>query len=76
MAPSGNSNITNGNVARLMPDFGFLRDANGTQYFFHRSSCRTYDDLTVGTPVSFRPKHGPKGWRAIDVRQPRAEPSR
>jgi cold shock CspA family protein len=45
-----------GTVKRLLLDrgFGFIRTVEGTEYFFHRSSCGDYDGLHEGALVSFR----------------------
>ena len=47
--------------------FGFLADANGTEYFFHRSEAPDFDALDRGVAVRFIPGSGPKGPRAESV---------
>lgn len=58
-------------VVRHLPDKGFcfLRDKDGREYFAHRSVMGqlAFDALKVGSTVTFVPKLGDKGWRAIDV---------
>jgi cold shock CspA family protein len=56
-----------GIVKRLVADrgFGFIRDDEGTEYFFHRSEClQVFAELTTGTAVTFLIARGPKGLRA------------
>jgi cold shock CspA family protein len=49
--------------------FGFIVADDGTEYFFHRSSCDAFDLLARGTAVRFTPTDGPKGPRAEGVRR-------
>lgn len=58
-----------GTIVRLVNDrgFGFVRDNTGHEYFFHRSACPDFDDLTNGRTVTFLPGQGPKGLRAEAV---------
>jgi cold shock protein len=60
---------TTGVVTRLVSDkgFGFIRDGRGLEYFFHRSSCEDWADLTQGTAVSFVRAESQKGPRAEQV---------
>jgi cold shock protein len=50
--------------------FGFIAAADGTEYFFHQSSCvgTRFDDLREGQRVSFTVGQGPKGPRAENVK--------
>ena len=61
----------NGKVKRIISDkgFGFLAAADGTEYFFHRSSLvgATFDTLREGQAVTFDKGDGPKGPRAENV---------
>ena len=61
-----------GTIARLLIDkgFGFIRDENGLEHFFHRSSVRgaVFELLRDGQRVEFTPEDSQKGPRAGDVR--------
>lgn len=60
-----------GTIKRIARDkgFGFIRDASGQEYFFHRSAVQgTFDSLTEGQRVSFEEEESPKGPRATNVR--------
>jgi CspA family cold shock protein len=60
-----------GTIARLLIDkgFGFIRDASGTEHFFHRSSVRgaIFEMLREGQRVEFTPEDTGKGPRASSV---------
>ena len=60
-----------GTVARLLTDkgFGFIRDQNGVEHFFHRSSVRSaiFELLREGQRVEFEPEDTGKGPRAGNV---------
>jgi cold shock CspA family protein len=58
-----------GRIQRIVADkgFGFIRDATGVDYFFHRSSCPQFVDLTVGQAVTFQVEQTAKGPRAEAV---------
>ncbi len=59
-----------GTVKRLVADkgFGFILSQDGTEYFFHRTSCDIpFDDLREGQSVTFERGQGPKGPRAERV---------
>jgi len=60
-----------GVIKRLVMDkgFGFIRDPQGAEHFFHRSGCEgvEFEDLREGDAVTFRPGKGPKGPRAESV---------
>jgi cold shock protein len=62
-----------GTVKRLVREkgFGFLADADGQEYFFHRSAVEgtTFDRLQEGETVGFEPKTSQKGPRADRVWQ-------
>jgi cold shock protein len=50
--------------------FGFLRDTEGAEIFFHRSALTLPDSfatLEVGMMVEFEAERGPKGLRATKV---------
>jgi CspA family cold shock protein len=60
-----------GTIKRIARDkgFGFIRDASGQEYFFHRSAVQgSFDALTEGQRVSFEEEESPKGPRAANVR--------
>jgi CspA family cold shock protein len=61
-----------GTIARLLTDkgFGFIRDENGIEHFFHRSSVRgaIFELLREGQRVEFEPEDTGKGPRAGNVR--------
>jgi cold shock CspA family protein len=62
-----------GTIKRVAVDkgFGFI-GADGTDYFFHRSSCddgTSFDQLQAGDRVRFEPVESRKGPRAEHVRQ-------
>lgn len=52
--------------------FGFIKGADGTDYFFHKSGLQqtTMDfyDLQIGHKVTFTPAEGDRGPRAVEVR--------
>lgn len=62
-----------GTIARLQVEkgFGFIRDAAGKDYFFHRSAIfgEGIEDLREGDTVEFTVGEGPKGPRAENVRR-------
>ncbi len=64
--------IMTGTITKIVPDrgFGFIRDAEGREYFFHRSAVRDtpFTDLTEGGTVEFDAVNTPKGPRAELVR--------
>jgi ribosomal subunit interface protein len=59
-------------VLRLFPaeGYGFLRTPEGREIYFHRNSVRdvAFDELCVGTPVSFAEEAGLDGPQATVVR--------
>jgi CspA family cold shock protein len=61
-----------GTIARLLIDkgFGFIRDENGLEHFFHRSAVRgaVFELLREGQRVEFVIEESQKGPRAGDVR--------
>src|SRR5262249_49641383 len=69
---NGGSGMPTGTIARLLIDkgFGFIRDENGIEHFFHRSSVRgaVFELLREGQRVEFTPEESQKGPRAGDVR--------
>lgn len=62
----------NGTIKKCMSDkgFGFIKTAQGDEYFFHRSAVTSgrFDDLREGASVSFEEEHSSKGPRAANVR--------
>ena len=64
--------MANGTIKRLVRDrgFGFIRDDNGQEWFFHRSAVRdgTFDQLNEGQRVSFEEEPSAKGPRAGNVK--------
>ena len=60
-----------GVVKRIQRDkgFGFIRDTNGQEYFFHRSAVQgSFEDLSEGQRVSFDEEPSQKGPRAGNIR--------
>jgi CspA family cold shock protein len=50
--------------------FGFIRDSEGAEVFFHRSALipsEGFATLAVGMPVEFEPESGPKGLRTAKL---------
>ena len=50
--------------------FGFLRDTEGAEVFFHRRALtppERFATLEVGMRVAFEPELGPKGLRAAQI---------
>jgi CspA family cold shock protein len=65
--------MTSGTVKRVISErgFGFIADAEGKEYFFHKdglSSALDFDRLVGGESVEFVVESGPKGARAVQVR--------
>ena len=65
--------MASGTVKRVISErgFGFIADADGKEYFFHRdglSSSLDFDRLVGGESVEFVVETGPKGARAVQVR--------
>ena len=62
-----------GTIKRVIRDrgFGFIRSEDGKEIFFHRSSLQelNFDVLKEGQAVEFEMENGPKGPRAVAVRQ-------
>ncbi len=62
-----------GTIKRVIRDrgFGFIRSVDGKEIFFHRSSLHelNFDVLKEGQAVEFEMENGPKGPRAVTVRQ-------
>jgi cold shock protein len=62
--------MAQGTIKKLVADkgFGFIRDAQGQEHFFHRSACLTaFERLSEGQAVTFTESDSPKGPRAINV---------
>jgi CspA family cold shock protein len=61
-----------GTIKRILRDrgFGFIRTAEGTEVFFHRSALQglNFDSLREGESVEFEVVRGDKGPRASEVR--------
>ena len=50
--------------------FGFLRDPEGAEVFFHRSAVTPpegFSTLEIGMEVEFEPEAGPKGLRTAKL---------
>ena len=50
--------------------FGFIRDPEGAEVFFHRSALappERFATLEVGMRVEFEPESGPKGLRTVKL---------
>ena len=63
--------MPSGTIKRIARDkgFGFIRDASGVEYFFHRSAVQgSFDTLAEGQRVSFEEEPSPKGPRATNIR--------
>ena len=64
--------MASGTIKRLVRDrgFGFIRDDNGQEWFFHRSSVRgaVFELLREGQRVEFQVEESGKGPRAGEVR--------
>jgi CspA family cold shock protein len=63
--------MATGTIKRVHQDkgFGFIRDASGREFFFHRSSVQgDFEDLREGQRVSFDEEPSPKGPRAGNIR--------
>jgi CspA family cold shock protein len=56
---------------RVDKGFGFIKDQNGKEYFFHQSAVygEGIDNLREGDSVEFEVGEGPKGPRAENVRR-------
>ena len=64
--------MATGIIKRLVKDknFGFIRDDQGVEYFFHKSALPKdvdFDGLQEGERVMFEPEEGQKGPRASGV---------
>jgi CspA family cold shock protein len=62
-----------GTISTLRVDkgFGFIKDGDGKEYFFHQSAVygEGLDNLRTGDSVEFEVGQGPKGPRAESVRR-------
>lgn len=59
-----------GTVKKIVLDkgFGFIRDDNSQEYFFHRSACeQPFEKLRVGQTVKFETEDSDRGLRACSV---------
>ena len=65
--------VATGTIRSLRVDkgFGFIKDAQGQEYFFHQSAIygEGINDLREGDSVEFEIGNGPKGPRAESVRR-------
>lgn len=64
--------MATGTIKRVISDrgFGFIVDADGNEYFFHRDKLAAgldFDRLVGGESVTFEVESSPKGARAVDV---------
>jgi CspA family cold shock protein len=65
------ASTVNGTIKRIVSGkgFGFIATEDGSEYFFHQSSCQTsFDDLREGQAVTFEKGQGPKGPRGENVK--------
>jgi CspA family cold shock protein len=63
--------MATGTIKKVQLDkgFGFIRDASGQEFFFHRSSVQgNFEELWEGQRVSFDEEPSPKGPRAGNIR--------
>jgi cold shock CspA family protein/ribosome-associated translation inhibitor RaiA len=64
--------LPHGRVGRLFPelDYGFIETPEGRAVYFHRNSLLNgdFDQLTIGTRVTFTEEEGDKGPQASSVR--------
>jgi cold shock protein len=71
-ASTGGQPMPSGIIKRLVRDrgFGFIRDDNGQEWFFHRSAVHdgSFDGLNEGERVNFEEEPSAKGPRAGNVR--------
>jgi CspA family cold shock protein len=63
-----------GTIKSLRPErgFGFIRDLQGGEVFFHHTALPSpehFAALTIGMVVEFEAEAGPKGPRATTVRR-------
>ena len=66
-----------GVIKRAGAEFGFIRDDNGQDVFFHSSQWKGPGAIREGAPVSFLVTMGQKGLRALSVQIERpASPGR
>jgi cold shock CspA family protein len=61
-----------GTIHSIRPErgFGFIRDSEGAEVFFHRSALTPpegFATLAVGMPVECEPESGPKGLRTAKL---------
>jgi cold shock protein len=64
--------MATGTIKRVISErgFGFIVDAEGKEYFFHRDGLAAsldFDRLVGGESVTYTVQAGPKGPRAIEV---------
>lgn len=65
--------MASGTIRRVISErgFGFIADADGKEYFFHKDGLQSsldFDRLVGGESVEFDVESGPKGARAVQVR--------
>jgi len=65
--------MASGTIRRVISErgFGFIADADGKEYFFHKDGLQSsldFDRLVGGESVEFDIENGPKGARAVQVR--------
>ena len=65
--------MATGTIQTLRQDkgFGFIKDQQGQEYFFHQSAVAGdgFNDVREGDTVEFEVGNGPKGPRAENVRR-------
>jgi cold shock protein len=64
--------MATGTIKRVVSErgFGFIVDADGKEYFFHRDGLAPsvdFNRLVGGETVNFEAESGPKGLRAVQV---------
>ena len=65
----------NGEIKDVVVDrgFGFIRDGNGVEWFFHRTDVKPHKNdfqgLRARDRVTFEPSHNEKGPKAANVRK-------
>jgi len=57
-----------GKVKKLHDTFGFIRDSDSIDYFFHMKETHNFNKLDTGDTVEFDFIDTPRGRRAVNVR--------
>lgn len=65
--------MAQGTIKSIMRDrgFGFISGQDGKEVFFHRTGLQglQFDNLQEGAAVEYDLENGPKGPRAVNVKQ-------